>query len=49
MKFLELLLVFCIGVSFTSLDKENREDVIYIDPGHGGDDGGCVGVDGTNE
>lgn len=49
MKFLELLLVFCIGVSFTSLDKENREDVIYIDPGHGGEDGGCVGVDGTNE
>lgn len=49
MKILEFLLIICIGVSFTSLDKENREDVIYIDPGHGGEDGGCVGADGTNE
>lgn len=48
-KLLELVLVFCIGVSFRSIKLENDEQVIYIDPGHGGMDGGCVGHDGTFE
>ncbi len=48
-KWIEIFLVFCCGITITSLGKENSEDVIYIDPGHGGIDGGCEAYDGTKE
>lgn len=48
-KCLEILLVICCGMTITSISKENSEDIIYIDPGHGGIDGGCEAADGTKE
>ena len=35
--------------SQVSLTKENKEITVVIDAGHGGEDGGCVGADGTLE
>lgn len=46
--FLSIILV----ISITSIVKTNSystKNIIYIDPGHGGPDGGAVGVDGIYE
>lgn len=48
MKIFQFFLVLLIGLSVNSIRKENS-NIIYIDPGHGGSDGGCVGIDGTKE
>lgn len=47
-KIFEIVVLICFGVSFLSIEKEIN-NVIYIDPGHGGIDGGCEGIDGTKE
>ena len=39
-----IMVVCCIG-----LKQSIKQKIIYIDPGHGGIDGGCVGIDGTFE
>lgn len=46
-KIIEVLLTLCLGISFTSIRTEKNihyknKGVICIDPGHGGNDGGCV-------
>lgn len=47
-KIIELVLMLCFSVSLISIEKEVN-NIIYIDPGHGGIDGGCEGIDGTKE
>lgn len=48
-KIFECLLIICFGVSFSSIDLEEKNNVIYIDPGHGGMDGGCESKSGEKE
>lgn len=45
-------LIFFLGVVFKNnsiLVYAPLKNTVVIDPGHGGDDGGCIGVDGTLE
>lgn len=44
-----LLLVSIFTVEIVSETYGNIKGVIYIDPGHGGSDGGAIGKDGTYE
>lgn len=46
---MEFLLVFMLGFSTLSVTMTEDSRIIYIDPGHGGADGGCVGSDGFEE
>lgn len=48
-KIFELILIACFGLSFSSIKDDSKNEIIYIDPGHGGMDGGCEGYDGTKE
>lgn len=47
-KIIQVILILCFSASFASIEKETN-NIIYIDPGHGGIDGGCQGKDGTKE
>lgn len=47
-KIIQIVLILCFSASFASIEKETN-NIIYIDPGHGGIDGGCQGKDGTKE
>lgn len=44
-----VILCFLMIICCAGFKKEFKQFVIYIDPGHGGIDGGCVGLDGTYE
>ena len=45
-----LLILFFISVAaFSANNKVNVAPLIYLDPGHGGSDGGAVGYDHTSE
>jgi len=47
-----LFLLIILGASVVSIVTTNsiyENNVIYIDPGHGGSDGGAVGIDGVYE
>ena len=46
--FLTLFLTTNVVIT-SAIIKEETRPVIYIDPGHGGIDGGCQGKDGTKE
>lgn len=48
-KFIMIIICFLMIICCVGFKKENKQLVIYIDPGHGGIDGGCVGIDGTYE
>lgn len=50
--FLILLTMIFLGIAVKNKSffvSKNLNSVIVIDPGHGGDDGGCIGIDGTLE
>lgn len=47
-KIFDLILIICFSLSYVGIKKDNSK-IIYIDPGHGGIDGGCVASDGTQE
>src|SRR5690606_27970495 len=47
-----LFVLILLFISFTAIinaNKLNVKNVIYIDPGHGGPDGGAVGIEGVYE
>ena len=48
-KYLKILCIILILICLVALKEKNNQLVIYIDPGHGGIDGGCVGIDQTYE
>lgn len=48
-KIIEIIFICIFGVSYATITKDIKKEIIYIDPGHGGIDGGCVGNDGTME
>jgi N-acetylmuramoyl-L-alanine amidase len=43
------LIVAMFSVEIVSQSYEEKKGIIYIDPGHGGSDGGAIGKDGTYE
>lgn len=48
-KYMQLICIVLMFICLIGLREKEKEILIYIDPGHGGIDGGCVGVDGTYE
>ena len=48
-KYLLIIAIFIITICCVGLKVESKQKVVYIDPGHGGIDGGCIGCDGTYE
>lgn len=44
-----LLLISVFTVEIVSISNEIIKATIFIDPGHGGPDGGAIGIDGTYE
>jgi N-acetylmuramoyl-L-alanine amidase len=44
-----ILFMTSVGAFYVSKTVTKTENLIYIDPGHGGPDGGAVGIDGVHE